>query len=311
MDCGRSPPAMRAAIMSRMSPHRQDRPTRRRRPHLPVIMIVLTAAACLAALAFRTPLRSRYWAWRIVGSADPAERAIYLTALCNAGDGGRWGTSTLLGHDSAEIRQLGAVVLQHVRTEWSRGRLLRGLEDPDEDVRELAALGLAIHGDNSILPTLKRMYLTLDPATADAACLALDRLATPEAISVLAELVHEPADAACRAPLVDALARIGQPACVPPLIQLLADHRVCGLPPRSLRVTLRILADLTAAGQLATQPALPETQPAAQTIAERAAAGLARITGLSPPFSSSLPHADQQRAAEQWSGWYAQQAAAP
>ncbi len=59
-----------------------------RRPRVAIVMIAITAAACIAALVFRTPLRSRYWAWRVSQSGDSAERARDLTALYNAGDGG-------------------------------------------------------------------------------------------------------------------------------------------------------------------------------------------------------------------------------
>lgn len=270
-----------------------------------------TAGVCLMALAFRTPLRSRYWAWQIAHDDDPARRAIYLTALCGAGDAGRWGTSALLSSDQAELRQLGTVVLQHVRSEWARQRLLAALRDPDEGVRELAALGLAMHGDDRVVPTLMEMYRSGDGSSGPAACLALQRLGTPAAVAALDGLAREPAVAARRAALVDALEEMGEPACVPALLALLADHRPWDGPARSERVAQDVLRRLAADARVPSSLPIPETQPAAGTVAERAAAALAKITGLSPPFSSTLPVAEQELAAQRWAAWSAREAGRP
>ena len=121
-------------------------------------MIVITGAGCVAALFLRTPLRSHYWASRVIESPDAAERAVYLTALCNAGDAGRWGTSRLLNHASEDVRSAGVIVLQNVRTDWSARRLLEMLSDQSRHVRELATLGLAIQGDESVIPRLREMF---------------------------------------------------------------------------------------------------------------------------------------------------------
>ena len=284
---------------------------RPRRPWAAYVMTAITAAACATALIFRTPLRSRFWAWQIVRSDDPAQRAIYLTALCNAGDAGRWGTSVLLADGRAEIRQLGVVVLQHVRSPWAREALLRFLVDYDESVRELAALGLAIHGDSSIIPTLKRMYRQGDPGAATAACVALERLGAAEAVAALDELSRDTADEVRRAALVDALDSIGAPACVPALLGLLTDHRTCSTPSRQDRLSRSVLDKLAAAGQLSASMPVSTTESAPQTIAERAAAALARVTGLNPPFSSAGSDSQRQQAARQWTDWYEHQPRQP
>jgi len=296
-------------------------------------MVLLTALACLAAIIFRTPIRSRYWAGRIAHGTTTPERAMYLTLLCNAGDGGRWGTAVLLEHEDAEIRQLGVVVLHQLDTDWARQRLLRLLEDPDETVRELAALGLAIHADESVIPELKRMYSSSDETVASSACIALGRIATPTAVAALTELAARPAEASRRADLVDALGDIGTPPCVPPLLELLEDHRTCDVPARVSRLALEALrglrteapralpgwlpapqsndaaASLPIAASLPTSLPLPASRPALEnapgTIAERAAAALARITGLNPPFSSDLPPEQRQQARHQWAAWHA------
>jgi hypothetical protein len=300
--------------MPAMGPETSLKPAARRVPWAALLMVALTASLCVTALILRTPLRSRYWAWRITRCQDPAERAVYLTALCNAGDAARWGIAALLDSGDAESRQLGVVVLQHVRGDWSRQRLLDALTDADGAVRDLAAVGLALQGDDAVVPKLKEMYAD-DDAAAQAACLALSRLGSSAAVAAMSELVQQPADAAHRAALVDALDELDEPACVPPLLTLLDDHRACTTPRRSERVAQAMLDTLAATGRIAPPATAPASQaasqPAPQTIAERAAAALARITGLSPPFSSVLHPAERQAAAQQWSDWYAEHRDSP
>lgn len=278
-------------------------------------MIAVTLLACLAALVFRTPLRSRYWAWQVVEARGVAERAAPLTQLCNAGNAGRWGTETLLAHPEPEIRQFGVLVLQHVRSDWSRRRLVQMLTDRDEAVTELAALGLAIHGDASCIPELEQLYTRQDALTASAACMALERLGTPEAVAAMAVLAAQPASVAHRAALVDALAAVGTSDCVAPLLGLLSDHRPCEVATRADRLLER-LAPLAAGIGLGEVPipepsSRPATEPASHTIAERAAAALGRITGLSPPFTSDMSPEQREDAARVWRDWLAGQRDGP
>lgn len=283
-----------------------DKPRRGPRRLLPLLMVGLTAAACVTALVFRTHLRGRYWAARLAETDDPAERALLVTALCNAGEAGHWGTAVLLDSERAELRQLGAVVLHHTRTAWGRERLMALLSDEDEATRELAALGLALYGDESVIPSLQTLYREAAPATAQAACLALARLATPACVTALAELADAPADADRRAALVDALAVIGQPECVPPLLELLGDQRTAALPPHAARA-LEALREGRAGPTTTSAPASAATK----TVAERAAAALQRITGLTPPFSAALSAEQQEAAQRQWRAWYEQKRTLP
>ncbi len=299
---------------------------------LAIFLIGLTAAACLSAVIFRVPIRSRYWAWQVIDASGVEQRALPLTCLCNAGDAGRWGTNTLIDHESAEIRQYGVLALQYTRSDWARESLVRLLSDPDDAVRELAALGLAVQGDRRVIPELRRLFLEGQVRSAVAAVLALQRLATPEAVAVLAELVHEPADVARRAALVDALTRIGGVDCAAALLVLLDDHRPCDIPSREEQflndltpfafqqgfVDINNLSQsVTGTGKLAygepahgtraesataTSSELTPT-PSSHTIAERAANGLARITGLIPPFSSNQPADQQTVAVRAWKEW--------
>ncbi len=152
-----------------------------RRPRAASCAVALTVAACLTALVFRTPIRSRYWAWRVVHADSPTQRSVLIGALCAAGDGGRWGTDVLLKHAAGEVRQYGVLVLQHVKTEWARARLLERLGDLDPDVQRLAAVGLAMHHDDAVIPALQSLYRTGDQSSAHAACWAFEYLGTQAA----------------------------------------------------------------------------------------------------------------------------------
>lgn len=274
---------------------------------LAIAMITVTALACAAALWLRTPIRARYWASQVVRLVSPAEqeqRAAYMQALCNAGDAGRWGTSILLGHSDSEIRSLGAVVLHSNDSPWARRRLAALLNDADSAVRELAALGLAVHGDDSIIPQLRAMYSSQDTISVRTACIALERLATPAAIAALIELAQLPAPAESRAMLIDGLDGIGSAACVAPLVFLLTDHRATQTPRRALQLAAGALAEFgklpEGAGFAAS--GLADDLPGG-TVAERAAAALGRITERTPDFSSDLPEPRRLEAARIWTTW--------
>lgn len=264
----------------------------------------MTGGACLAALVFRAPLRARYWAWQVASTSDLTQRSLYLAALCNAGDAGRWGTHALLNSDDADTRQYGVLVLHHVRTPWARAALLERLRDADADVRRLAAVGLAMHGEESVIPALRALYRAKDATAATAACVALEYLGTPAAVAALDTLAAEPADVPHRAALVDTLAGIGARDCVPALLRLLDDHRPCDLPPRADALARRVLRGLQAEGDALAWSAPVGSQPVSQTIAERAAGALRRITGLTKTFSSTDDPEEQAKARRAWADWY-------
>jgi hypothetical protein len=279
-------------------------PAPARRPRLALVAIGITATACLAAIVLRTPIRARYWAWQISNSVSATQRSGYLASLCNAGAQGRWGIAALLADSDAEVRQYGVLALHHVRTAWARQRLTECVTDRDPSVQRLAAVGLAIHGDDSVIPVLKRFYESGDVNAATGACLALERLGTPDAIATLDELTLQPAEVNQRAALVDALAGLSKPACVPPLLRLLSDQRTCNVPPRSAEIALRALDALQASGHAAQAASAPVAQAFSQTIAQRAADALGVITGIQASDSSGSAEADRGSAKIAWQRWF-------
>ncbi len=277
---------------------------RRRGAHLSRLAVLLTVAACAAALFFRTELRARYWAWQIARADDDSARARYLAALCGAGERGRWGISALLAADDPALRQAGLLAAQRIDAAWPTERFMHHLQDPDPAVQELAAVSLAIRQHEAALPALKWLFQTGDESTASAAAVALEQLGTPGAVGALTELAAERHGVARQAALVDALSGIGRPGCVPGLLLSLGDHRVTTRPTRSDVLARAALGELRRRGQvLATS--VPAALPAPHTIAERAAAGLRRVTGLDLPFSSDAEPVARESARDAWRAWYA------
>jgi len=283
-------------------PHTETRGRRRwARPSWSTVLIVLTAGLCVAALALRTELRSVLWARRIIGTTDPAGRARYLTALCRGGDRAHWGIRRLLTDERAEVRQYGVLALQHVHTKWSRANLLHCLDDHDASIRALAALGLAIHGDASVIPVLQETYRTGAENEAVAACLALQRMGGGAAGEALVALAPVRAASNARGALADALGFTSSAESGRALLELLSDHRPCSTPPFDEMIAEPIF-DLARAKEpeawLATTRA--SSRPAARTVAERAAASLNRLTGVAVDFSSDMSSEEQADAAAQW-----------
>ena len=161
-----------------------------------------------------------------------------------------------------------------------------------------------MHGDESVIPTLWALYVSEDAATATAACVALEYLGTSAAIDALTALAGEPAGVSHRAALVDTLAGVGTRDCVPVLLQMLDDHRPCEVPSRADATARRVLAGVQAQGDGAAWSTHTSSRRTPQTLSERAAAALRRITGLAEPFSSAGSPEQQAAARRVWTEWY-------
>jgi hypothetical protein len=284
---------------------------RTRRPWVAIIAIALTATACLLALFLREPITARWWAARLAASDDDARRATYLGALCNAGDSAHWGVAALMRSDDPDLRQYGVLACQQIRTPWSRRLLRLRMADTDPYVRRMAAVALASHGDDAVIPTLKHMYRNAEGTTATVVAVALERLGTPAARAALDELVHAPADAAHRAALIEALANLGGAESVPPLLFLLEDDRRCRGPVFVEELAQHLYGPLIEQGFRLAEPTWPATRPAQRTVAEHAADALAKITGEAPPFASDASSEQRAAAAHVWRQWYEAQVQPP
>lgn len=275
------------------------------------VAIGVLVALWAAAMLFRWEIRTWWWGQQLVRAETPAARGYYLACLASVGDRAVGTAARLLDHPSAEVRLEATAVLQRCRSATARALLLRAMHDPDVDVREAAALGLAIHGDRAVLPDLLRMADSPHEGTSLAAAVALQRLGGGEAADALRRIAVEAGRPAnLRAQAADSLGLIGDRQTVPVLIECLHDERALTLPPaaeRALRRAAEALgADLARQG---IDAGSLTAGGAAATVADVAARALQRITGESLGFSSTAP-ADRKAAAvrmyHQW--WEAHQA---
>lgn len=280
---------------------------RRRRPppRAALLAIGLTLAGCAAALWFRAPLLARYWSARLAQAATDAERDAYLTALCRAGDAARWGIAALLADDDPLSRQYGVLVLHQLRAAWARERLLACLGDPDASVRRLAALGLAVHGDDAVVAELRRIYAEGGTDAAQTACVALEYLGTPTAVGTLNELAAQAGGAEQHAAVADALRGIGTPKCVPGLLSLLADERPCGRLAWRDEEARRAWVGLHRQGHPWAAATMPTSASAGQSVAERVAEALGEITGVRAAGWRTATAEARAATVRTWVAWYA------
>ena len=276
-----------------------------------LLMVATTLAVCVAAIFFRTAIRARYWAWQVQNASSETERALAVALLCNAGDAGRWGTKVILHDPDPEIRQYGVLVLNHARGDWAHERLFDTLSDPDRNVRQLAALGIGIHGRPAAIDRLVRIFAEAEPETAGAAAWALARFPGRAAEQALVGLPIRAGDVWRSAAVIDALEARGTVAGMERLLAFLEDHRDCPAPTREELVLAQVApwAQTQGIAELAS-PASGSGEQAADshTLAERAAAALARNTGVAVPFASSMPKGARRAAREAWQGWIDAQA---
>ncbi|MBN2448034.1 MAG: HEAT repeat domain-containing protein [Phycisphaerae bacterium] len=155
---------------------------------IPLMMIVVTAGACVAALLFRDHLYARICAYRIARADTVVARVSGLTALCDLGDAARGGIRALTRSDDQDLRLLGVIALQQMNADWCRRDLREMLADPSGSVREAAATGLAHHHDEAALPVLHDMAASDDDVTISLCADALRQLGTPRALEALALL---------------------------------------------------------------------------------------------------------------------------
>ncbi len=283
-----------------MEPAR-DTAKRRRACRTIVLPIGLTLVLCAAALSQRMELRARYWAWRLAHSNDPAEQAALASAICNAADQARWGIAALLDDSDAGVRQFGVVALQAVSTAWARQALLERLADPDQDVRELAALVLARRNDPQAVTPLQNLVLQQpDLDAAQAAAEALARMPGETAEAALLALVEARLDADRRAILVDALELRGTSPAALALLEMLGDQRPCRRPPIERRLIDRLAPWLQARGVAPASAPAPPADADRDTVALRAARALVRLTGIGAGLSSQQLLARLEQLTPRW-----------
>lgn len=271
--------------------------TSRRSIPASTMAIIVVAAVCATALLLRTPLRSLYWAQRVISAGNNSDFATHLTLLCNAGDGARWGIKRLLNHNSPAIRQAGVVALQHGRGPWSRGELVRMMHDTDDETADLAAVGFAFRRSELSVDAVHRLLSTATEPAFARVLYALGRAAAPGDDAIIISQVRALDNPALAAEMLDALGNFHSRRSISALMTFLDDHRACQRATVSERLGQRALG---AASVQTAAFAEPTSVTAPQTLGYRAARMLERITGA-PAADPNRPTPGERQAWEAWS----------
>ena len=273
-----------------------------------VIVVLLLLAAWATLLVFRTPIRVRWWTWKLQHTTEPAARLSYVNALAAHADHAVAPVGALLDHSDQTLRLLAVDVLNRARCRQVQPYLLKAMRDRDEDVRYTAALGLARWQGERALPVLESMLNDRDELTVCAALVALQRVGSPHAAGLVTAKLSKAESVPVLIQATECVHVMGSMQAVPRLLELLADDRAVTVLPALQRGVQRFLQgrpDRLAEANLPTS--LPTTIDFGATVADHAAQALRGITGESFGFESRDPPERRRQAIDAWRVWWAGQ----
>ncbi len=273
-----------------------------------IIAVLVLLAAWTALLVFRTPIRVRWWTWKLQHTTEPAARLSYVNALAAHADHAVVPVGALLDHPDQTLRLLAVDVLNRARCPQVQPYLLKAMRDRDEDVRCTAALGLARWQGEQALPVLESMLSDRDELTVCAALIALQRVGSSEAADLVTAKLSKAESVPVLVQAVECAHVMGSMQAVPRLLELLEDDRAVTVLPALQRGVQRFLQsrpDRLAEANLPTS--LPTTIDFGATVADHAAQALRGISGESFGFNSRDPPERRRQAIDAWRMWWAGQ----
>ncbi|MBS2034476.1 HEAT repeat domain-containing protein [bacterium] len=187
----------------------------------------------------------------------------------------------LLSHSLSEVRQAAAVVLGQLEPPLGVPMLRQMLNDPDTNVRYHAIEALGQQGARTAVPELVELARGADAFLAFAAVEALGAIGDPRALPELTLLLEEPI---LMGGAAGALARIGHPLALQPLLQCLSrqaeEEVVAAL--RRLLCEQPLRLEPAQRQLLEQHGALPELIPLEEACRSRDQAALARLLPEEP-----------------------------
>ena len=273
-----------------------------------VVAVVVLLAAWAVLLAFRTPIRVRWWTWRLQRATELVARLSYAGALATYADRAVAPVGSLLDHPDQTLRLLAVDILSQARCRQVQPYLLKAMRDRDEDVRRTAALGLARWQGEQALPVLESMLSDRDELTVCAALVALQRVGSSDAASLVTAKLAADESVAVLVQAIECVHVMGSTQAVPRLLELLEDDRTVTVLPALQRQVQRFVEsrpDKLAEANLPTS--LPATIDFGATVADHAARALRAITGESFGFESRDPPERRRQTIDAWRLWWAGQ----
>jgi len=273
-----------------------------------VVAVVVLLAAWVALLVFRTPIRVRWWTWKLQHTTEPAARLSYVNALAAHADHAVAPVGALLDDPDQTLRLLAVDVLNRARCRQAQPYLVKAMRDRDADVRYTAALGLARWQGERALPVLESMLNDRDELTVCAALVALQRVGSPHAADLVTTRLSKAESVPVLVQAAECVHVMGNMQAVPRLLELLADDRAVTVLPALQRGVQRFLQSRPEKLAEANLPtSLSTTIDFGATVADHAAQALRGITRESFGFDSRDPPERRRQAIDAWRVWWAGQ----
>ncbi len=174
---------------------------------IPVMVAVWLAV--MGVLLFCTPVRARYFGWRLGHTSDKSWRAHYAERLSACGDAAGAATRRLQGHPDPNVRFWASQVAGAASGPWGEDCLLVSLSDSDEKVRDVAALALGRRSGDGWVPRAIDLAMGPNETTAAAAVFALQRNTGQKAIAGICRVLSESASVQVCAQAIESLGLLG------------------------------------------------------------------------------------------------------
>ena len=320
-------PTIARVIDERAQPDaRSDRgKTGSRSRWFPVAILLLVALFTVVVLQ-RNRIRAHWWAYRLTLTEDLDLRGYYLASLSAVGDSGAGAIRRLGRYDDPDVRLLAIFALNALSRSEQTAELRRLLHDSDLDVREAAALALVFVGSAESTAILCETAVAKAADSASAAVGALGRSNDPHAVQTLCSVLRDHPRADVRAQAAESLGgwldmihhdsdqsviRDEALGCegIAALVDALSDEAIFSGPlllERQIADAAQAMNQSNNSGAL-DYDALPKDEP--RSVAQIAAAGLSRLTGLTVRASLETATPKSANLAEEYCRLYWKRAA--
>jgi HEAT repeat protein len=269
-----------------------------------VVAIAVLVVAWAVLMAFRVPIRIRWWTWQLGRTSEPAVRTYYANMLAAYATLAVDPVGRLLDHPEPGVRLIAVGILDHAETAHAEEVLLAALRDRSPEVSQAAALVLARLQSEAAMPVLRQMLDEVDEQVVCTSIVALQRFGSDRARRLVATKLANTSSERIRVQAIESCGLMRAAEAIPTLIDLLADARPVTTAPAGRAAALSFLARNP---QKLAEMNLPPYVPVIEenlTIADEAARALRAITSQSFGFNSQDPPARREAVIQSWRTWW-------
>lgn len=269
--------------------------------------VLLFVVVWLGVVLMREPIRVRWWGHRLRSAETERQRLYYFELLCTAGPATLHVAQSLMNEENPAWRGFGVGILHHIEGPQAGELLTVACGDADSAVRNLAAVGLAIRKDRSVLPVLRKMALSAADQEALSATIALAEFDCQAVREILCEIAGRHQTPIVRAQAFQQLGYLRCREAIPELIAGLGDMATYEGSTVLDRFDEEVIKLLNARSPESSSS--PYSSARSRIVADQAAVSLRMITGESFGFLSSDGSQRRRAAQTAWRQWWAKQLA--